>query len=52
MKNLLTDLLGIGGYSAFCYGLYLKYGLDIALMLGGGGLFCLALMIAFVTKEF
>lgn len=52
MKTLLTDLLGISGYSALCYGLYLKYGLDIAMIFGGGGLFCLALMIAFVSKEF
>ncbi|HDZ6746822.1 hypothetical protein [Mannheimia haemolytica] len=46
MKTLLTDIIGIGGFSMLCYGVYLQYGQAIACMAGGTLLLLYALISA------
>ena len=46
MKNFLTDLVGIAGTAMLCYGVYLQFGLPIALIVGGGLLLLYALFSA------
>lgn len=35
MRNIIFDLLGLTGLGLFCSGVYLKYGLDNALIVSG-----------------
>lgn len=44
MRNAILDLLGLTGFGLMCGGIYLKYGLDIALMTSGGFLLLLAIV--------
>lgn len=46
MKTLLTDLIGIIGFVALCYGCYLQFGESTALMVGGSLLLLYALCSA------
>ncbi|WP_026313256.1 hypothetical protein [Actinobacillus capsulatus] len=46
MKTLLTDIIGISGFSALCYGCYLQFGEAITLMTSGVLLLLYALFSA------
>lgn len=43
MKNVILDLLGLTGFGLLCYGVYLKYGLEITLIGSGALLLLLAI---------
>ncbi|MEE3731760.1 Uncharacterised protein [Mannheimia haemolytica] len=43
MKNLLLDLLGLTGFGLLCYGLYLKYGVEVTFITSGALLLLLAI---------
>lgn len=47
MRNIILDLLGLTGFGVLCSGVYLKYGLDIALMLAGS---LLLLLVIFAIR--
>lgn len=51
MRQFLFDTLGLAGYGALCYGLYLRYGLADALIAGGSLLLLLALVGARAAKR-
>lgn len=51
MRNLILDTLGLAGYGALCYGLYLRFGLADALIYGGTLLILLALAGARAAKR-
>jgi lipoprotein signal peptidase len=44
MRTILLDMLGLAGYGALCYGLFLRFGLADALISGGAMLLVLALV--------
>lgn len=45
MRNIIFDLLGLTGLGLLCSGIYLKYGLEFALM-GSGALILLLVILA------
>ena len=45
-KTFLTDFIGLGGFSALCYGIYLQFGEAITCMAGGTLLLLYALLAA------
>lgn len=51
MRHFLFDTLGLAGYGALTYGLYLRYGLADALIAGGSLLLVLALIGARAAKR-
>ncbi|NWN92288.1 hypothetical protein HLV39_12380 [Marinobacter adhaerens] len=51
MRNFLIDSLGLAGFGAMNYGLYLKFGLADALISAGGLLLLLALAGARAAKR-
>lgn len=51
MRHFLFDTLGLVGYGALTYGLFLRYGLADALMASGGLLLVLALVGARAAKR-
>lgn len=51
MRQFLFDTLGLSGYGALCYGLFLRYGLADALIAGGSLLLLLALVGARAAKR-
>ncbi|CAD5749938.1 hypothetical protein [Escherichia coli] len=46
MKSLIIDVAGLAGFGALVGGVYLRYGLPVALMTGGIGLLLWALLAA------
>lgn len=46
MRTILLDILGLAGYGALCYGLFLRFGPADALISGGAMLLLLALLAA------
>lgn len=46
MKSLIIDVSGLAGFGALVGGVYLKFGVAIALMAGGSGLLLWALLAA------
>lgn len=51
MRQFLLDTLGLAGFGALNYGLYLRYGLADALIYGGSLLLLLALLAARAAKR-
>lgn len=51
MRHFLFDTLGLVGFGALTYGLYLRFGLADALMASGGLLLVLALAGARAAKR-
>tara|TARA_R110001583_G_scaffold18501_4_gene73564 strand:- start:10421 stop:10630 length:210 start_codon:yes stop_codon:yes gene_type:complete len=51
MRQFLLDALGLAGFGALNYGLYLRYGLADALIYGGSLLLVLALLAARAAKR-
>lgn len=51
MRHFLFDTLGLAGFGALTYGLYLRYGLADALIASGGLLLVLALLGARAAKR-
>jgi hypothetical protein len=51
MRHYLFDTLGLAGFGALTYGLYLRYGLADALIASGGLLLVLALLGARAAKR-
>lgn len=51
MRKFLIDSLGLIGFGAMNYGLYLRFGLADALIFAGGMLLLLALAAAKVAKR-
>lgn len=51
MRHFLFDTLGIAGFGALTYGLYLRFGLADALISSGGLLLVLALAGARAAKR-
>lgn len=51
MRQLLFDTLGLAGFGALNYGLYLRFGLADALIYGGSLLLVLALVGARAAKR-
>ena len=51
MRSFLFDLLGVAGFGALTYGLYLRFGLADALISAGGLLLVLALIGARAAKR-
>jgi hypothetical protein len=51
MRQSLLDTLGLAGFGALNYGLYLRYGLADALIYGGSLLLLLALLAARAAKR-
>lgn len=45
-KTFLTDFIGLGGFSALCYGIYLQFGEAITCMAGGTLLLLYAILAA------
>lgn len=46
MKSLIIDVSGLAGFGALLGGVYLKFGVAVALMAGGSGLLLWALLAA------
>ena len=51
MRQFLLDTLGLAGFGARNYGLYLRFGLADALIYGGSLLLLLALLAARAAKR-
>ncbi|MDR5858207.1 hypothetical protein FZZ93_01125 [Halomonas eurihalina] len=51
MRHFLFDTLGLSGFGAMTYGLYLRFGLADALIVSGGLLLVLALVGARAIKR-
>ena len=51
MRQFLLDTLGIAGFGALNYGLYLRFGLADAMIYGGSLLLLLALLAARAAKR-
>ncbi len=51
MRTYLIDFLGLTGFGAMTYGLYLRFGLADALICAGGLLLVMALAAARATKR-
>tara|TARA_R110000824_G_scaffold167958_3_gene345027 strand:+ start:802 stop:984 length:183 start_codon:yes stop_codon:yes gene_type:complete len=51
MRQVLLDTLGLAGFGALNYGLYLRFGLADALIYGGSLLLLLALLAARASKR-
>ncbi|MFI0472249.1 hypothetical protein ACGLWX_05935 [Halomonas sp. HMF6819] len=51
MRQLLIDTLGLAGFGALNYGLYLRFGLADALITGGALLLVLALVATRAAKR-
>ena len=51
MRTYLIDSLGLAGFGAMTYGLYLRFGLADALIVAGGLLMVMALAAARATKR-
>ena len=51
MRQFLLDTLGLAGFGALNYGLYLRFGLADALIYGGSLLLLLALVAARAAKR-
>ncbi|KJD20525.1 membrane protein [Vreelandella aquamarina] len=51
MRQFLLDTLGLAGFGALNYGLYLRFGLADALIYGGSLLLLLALAAARAAKR-
>ncbi|MGO2009243.1 hypothetical protein [Vreelandella alkaliphila] len=51
MRQFLLDTLGLAGFGALNYGLYLRFGLADALIYGGSLLLLLALLAARAAKR-
>lgn len=51
MRQFLLDTLGLAGFGALNYGLYLRFGLADALIYGGSLLLLLALLAARAVKR-
>lgn len=43
MRSIILDLLGLTGFGLLCYGVYLKYGVDVTLICSGILLLLLAI---------
>lgn len=50
MRTIILDLLGLTGFGLMFYGVYLKYGADIALI-GSGALLLLLTILASRGKQ-
>lgn len=46
MKSLITDVIGLTGFGSLAAGVYLQFGLSVALMLSGSMLLIFALLAA------
>ena len=46
MKSLITDVIGLTGFGSLAAGVYLQFGLSVALMLSGSMLLVFALVAA------
>lgn len=46
MKSLIIDMTGLAGFGSLVGGIYLQFGLAVALMSGGSGLLLWALLSA------
>ena len=51
MRTYLIDPLGLAGFGAMTYGLYLRFGLADALIAAGGLMFVMALAAARASKR-
>lgn len=51
MRQFILDILGLAGFGALNYGLYLRFGLADALIYGGSLLLVLALLAARASKR-
>lgn len=51
MRHYLFDILGLAGFGALTYGLFLRFGLADALITAGGLLLVLAIFGARATKR-
>lgn len=51
MKSLITDLIGLAGFGSLAAGVYLQFGIPVALMLSGGMLLLYALVVAMRGKN-
>lgn len=51
MRTYLIDTLGLTGFGAMTYGLYLRFGLADALIAAGGMMLVMALAAARATKR-
>jgi hypothetical protein len=49
MRKIIIDVLGLAGFGSLMAGVYLRYGLDIALM--SGGILLLLLALASATRR-
>ena len=49
-ERFFVDLIGMGGYGVTVAGVYLQYGLNIALMFGGGLAVLFAIFAAKAVK--
>ncbi|WP_188112344.1 hypothetical protein [Salinicola aestuarinus] len=52
MRHYLFDILGLTGFGALTYGLYLRFGLADALIAGGGMLLVVALAASRAAKRY
>lgn len=48
MRKIIIDVLGLAGFGSLMAGVYLRYGVDIALI--GGGTLLLLLALASATR--
>ncbi|MEC7815834.1 MAG: hypothetical protein VX939_06155 [Pseudomonadota bacterium] len=51
MRTYLIDTLGLTGFGAMTYGLYLRFGLADALIVAGGMMLVMALAAARASKR-